>query len=144
MVFKRQRQSRAAAKCGSAPASHLGGTLPALGLGSGLELQGFYHDLFDLNRKQIAALAETRKLPIIAGWSEYAHAGCLMTYGVNFSDLFRRAAWYVDRIVKGTSPGDLPIAQPEKFELIINLKTAKALGIQIPPVLLATADETIE
>jgi putative ABC transport system substrate-binding protein len=101
-------------------------------------------DLFDLNRKQIAALAETRKLPIMAGWSEYAHAGCLMAYGVNFSDLFRRAAWYVDRIVKGTAPGNLPIAQPEKFELIINLKTAKALGIQIPPVLLAIADEAIE
>ena len=101
-------------------------------------------DLFDLNRKQIAALAETRRLPIIAGWSEYAHAGCLMTYGVNFSDLFRRAAWYVDRIVKGTAPGNLPIAQPEKFELIINLQTAKVLGIQIPPGVLAIADEVIE
>ena len=101
-------------------------------------------DLFDLNRKQIAALAEQRRLPIMAGWGEYAHAGCLMTYGVNFSDLFRRAAWYVDRILKGSAPGDLPIAQPEKFELIVNLKTARALGLQIPPVLLATADEVIE
>jgi putative ABC transport system substrate-binding protein len=101
-------------------------------------------DQFDLNRKQIAALAEQRRLPIMAGWGEYAHAGCLMTYGVNFSDLFRRAAWYVDRILKGSAPGDLPIAQPEKFELIVNLKTARALGLQIPPVLLATADEVIE
>ena len=83
-------------------------------------------------------------MPIIAGWSEYAHAGCLMTYGVNFSDLFRRAASYVDRIVKGTAPGDLPIARPEKFELIINLQTAKVLGIQIPPGVLAIADEVIE
>jgi putative tryptophan/tyrosine transport system substrate-binding protein len=101
-------------------------------------------DLFDLNRKQIAVLAEKKRLPIMAGWGEYAQAGCLMTYGVNFSDLFRRAAWYVDRILKGTAPGDLPIAQPEKFELIVNLKTARAFGLQMPPTLLATADEVIE
>ena len=101
-------------------------------------------DLFDLNRKEIAALAEKRRLPTIAGWGEYAHAGCLMTYGVNFSDLFRRAAWYVDRILKGTAPGDLPITQPEKFELLINLKTAKALGITVPQSFLVAADEVIE
>src|SRR6516225_5167542 len=98
-------------------------------------------DLFDLNRKEIAALAEKRRLPTIAGWGEYAHAGCLMTYGVNFSDLFRRAAWYVDRILKGTAPGDLPITQPEKFELVINLKTAKALSITVPQSFLVAADE---
>jgi putative ABC transport system substrate-binding protein len=101
-------------------------------------------DLFDLNRKEIAALAEKRRLPTIAGWGEYAHAGCLMTYGVNFSDLFRRAAWYVDRILKGTAPGDLPITQPEKFELVINLKTAKALGITVPQSFLVAADDVIE
>ena len=74
-------------------------------------------DLFDLERRQIGALAMQRRLPTMTGWSEYAHAGCLLAYGVNFSDLFRRAGWYVDKILKGSAPGDLPIAQPENFRV---------------------------
>src|SRR6516165_8155443 len=101
-------------------------------------------DLFDLKRRQIATLAVQAKLVTMTGWSEYAHAGCLVAYGVNFSDLFRRAASYVDKILHGTAPGDLPIVQPEKFELVVNLRTARALGLTIPAPVLVEANEVIE
>ena len=84
------------------------------------------------------------RLPSIYEDKHYVEVGGLMSYGPSFSDLFRRAASYVDRIFKGAKPGDLPIEQPTKFELVINLKTAKALGLTIPPALLLRADQTIE
>ena len=96
------------------------------------------------NRNQIATLAQKHRLPSIFGTKDYADAGGLMAYGPNVSDLWRHAASYVDRILKGAKPADLPIEQPTKFELIINLKTAKALGLTIPPSLLARADEVIQ
>jgi putative tryptophan/tyrosine transport system substrate-binding protein len=95
-------------------------------------------------RTQMAELAVKSRLPAIYDRSEYVEAGGLMTYGVNFSDLDRRAATYVDKILKGAKPADLPVEQPIKFELIINLKAAKQIGLTIPPNVLARADKVIK
>ena len=93
--------------------------------------------------KRIADLAARHQLPTV-GFIEYARAGGLLAYGVNFSDLWRRAAVFVDKILKGARPADLPVEQASKYELVINLKTAKALGLTIPPSLLQRADQVIE
>ena len=95
-------------------------------------------------RKQIAELAAKAHLPSISGMREYTEAGGLIAYGPDFLDLERRAATYVDKILKGAKPGELPVEQPTKFELLINLKTAKALGLTIPHRLLQWADEVIK
>jgi putative tryptophan/tyrosine transport system substrate-binding protein len=96
-------------------------------------------------RQRIAELSLNHQLPLVAaGPREYALAGALVTYGASITDLFRRSATYVDKILKGAKPGDMPIEQPIKFDLVVNLKTAKALGVQIPDKMLAIADEVIE
>jgi putative ABC transport system substrate-binding protein len=100
--------------------------------------------IFTNQVRQIAELAVQRRLPSIYGTSEYVDAGGLMSYSTSLLDLERRAATFVDKILKGAKPGDLPIEQPTKFELIINLKTAKALGLTIPPSLLLRADQVID
>ena len=96
------------------------------------------------NRVRINILAVGSRLPTIMGFREPVEAGGLMSYGPNFEDLFRRAAAYVDKILHGTNPGDIPVEQPTKFELVINLTTAKALGLSVPPALQARADEMVE
>jgi ABC-type uncharacterized transport system substrate-binding protein len=96
------------------------------------------------HRTQVVNLAVKSRLPVIYGQSEFVEAGGLMTYGVSFTDLFRRAAAYVDKILKGTKPADLPVEQPKKFEFIINLKAAKQIGLTIPPNVLARADKVIK
>jgi putative ABC transport system substrate-binding protein len=97
-----------------------------------------------LHRSQIVGLLTKHRLPAIYPFRAFAEAGCLMTYGPNMADLWRRAADFVDKILKGAKPADLPVDQPTKFELVINLKTAKALGLTIPPSLLQRADQVIE
>jgi len=95
-------------------------------------------------RRRMADLAIKHRLPSVATVRQWAEAGVMMSYGASFVDLWRRAATYVDKILKGAKPADLPIEQPTKFELVINMKTAKALGITIPPSLLLRADYVIE
>jgi len=100
--------------------------------------------LAQTNRMRINTLALVSRLPTMYGARTYVEAGGLMSYGADYNDLFRRAAGYVDKILRGARPRDLPVEQPTTFALIINLTTAKALGVQIPPMLLARADEVIE
>ena len=96
------------------------------------------------HRKQLVELAAKNRLPSMCEQSTWTDDGCLMSYGPSQTDRNRRAAIYVDKILKGAKPADLPVEQPAKFELVINLKTAKALGLSVPPSLLGRADQVIE
>jgi putative ABC transport system substrate-binding protein len=100
--------------------------------------------IFFSKGRRIVELAADHKLPAIYGAREFVIIGGLMSYGADQRDLFRRAAAYVDKILKGAKPGDLPVEQPTKFELVVNLKAAQPLGLAIPPSILARADEVIE
>jgi ABC-type uncharacterized transport system substrate-binding protein len=105
---------------------------------------GFVACLFSFNRRRIADFAAKNRLASMFTTGQSVEAGGLVSYGTSFADLFRRAAVYVDKILKGAKPADLPVEQPTKFELVINLKTAKALGLTIPQSVLARADRLIE
>jgi len=100
--------------------------------------------MFNTERRRLVDLAAKNRLPAVYPWREFVDAGGLMAYGSDLADLFRRAATYVDKILRGAKPADLPVEQPTKFELVINLKTAKALGLTIPQSLLGRADEVIQ
>jgi putative ABC transport system substrate-binding protein len=101
-------------------------------------------NMFRGHRVRVVELAAKHRLPSIFDAKVYVDAGGLMSYGPDLKDIYRRLATYVDRILRGAKPGDLPIEQPTKFDLVINLKTAKVLGLTIPPDVLARADETIQ
>jgi putative ABC transport system substrate-binding protein len=100
--------------------------------------------MFFTERGRLVDLAAKNRLPTVFPYREFVDVGGLMAYGPDLADLSRRAATYVDKILKGANPGDLPVEQPTKFDLVINLKTAKALGLTIPPSLLLRADQVIE
>jgi putative ABC transport system substrate-binding protein len=100
--------------------------------------------MFLAHQARIIDLAARHGMPAMYGVREVVEAGGLMGYGVDLPEMYRRGAFFVDRILKGAKPGDLPVEQPTKFELVINLKTAKALGLTIPPSLLQRADQVIE
>ena len=99
--------------------------------------------ILNSQRQQVVELAAKNRLPAMYPRPEFVEAGGLMTYGTNFTDLYRRAATYVDKILKGAKPADLPVEQPKKFEFIVNLKAAKQIGLTIPPNVLARADRVI-
>ena len=100
--------------------------------------------VFARNRHRLFELTRLHRLPTVSGTRFFAEAGSLLAYGANVYDLCRRSAVYVDKILKGTKPADLPVEQSTKFELVINLKTAQALGLTIPPTLLFQADEVLK
>jgi putative ABC transport system substrate-binding protein len=119
---------------------------PAIETLSGIA-QGLYvvtDPLLNTNRNRINALALTAQLPTVHGERAYVEGGGLLSYGPNFPDLFRRAADFVDKILRGAKPADIPVEQPTKFDLVVNLKTARALGLTIPETFLPRADEVIE
>jgi putative tryptophan/tyrosine transport system substrate-binding protein len=131
----------------SAPLETDGDLEPALASIAADRPQALYVHLIPLtfrHRREIAAFATAQHLPAVAGGSEFVNAGMLLSYTPDIATMFRRAGYYVDRLLRGAKAAELPVEQPTKFELVINLKTAKAIGLTVPHSLLARADEVIE
>jgi ABC-type uncharacterized transport system substrate-binding protein len=124
-------------------AEDIAGAFSAMGSAPTTALFVMHQPFTFVHRRRIVDLARSKRLVAVYGTREYIEAGGLLSYGVSPVDLYRRAAGYVDKILKGAKPADLPVEQPTKFELVINLKTAKALGLTIPPSLVGRADEVI-
>jgi putative ABC transport system substrate-binding protein len=120
------------------------GAFAAMVRGAAAGLLVFAHPTFVRHRTRLAELAAQSRLPAMYGATVHAEAGGLMAYAPSLADNFTRGALFVDKILKGAKPGELPVEQPTKFEFVINLKTAKALSLTIPPALLARADQVIE
>lgn len=118
--------------------------LDAIAAGPPQALIAFSEGFVVENRDTIIDFAMKQRLPLISGWAVMAKSGALLTYGPRLVESYRRTAYFVGRIIKGTKPGDLPIEQPTRFELVVNRKTADALGLTIPPSILARVDEVIE
>jgi putative ABC transport system substrate-binding protein len=125
-------------------ASELDASLQAAGEAHVQAIVTMDDPLIQSQRARIIAHAMGQRLPVMAEFRPITEAGGLMSYGPNQVDMWRRAAAYVDKILRGAKPADLPVEQPTNFELVINLKTAKAIGLEIPPTLIARADEVIE
>jgi putative ABC transport system substrate-binding protein len=125
-------------------AGDIGSAYEALAAGSVEVVVVEQSSMLVYSRKQIAEAAAEKRLPTVYGYREHVEAGGLISYGVNLNWCFHRAAYYVDRILKGEKPADLPVEFPTNIELVINLKTANSLGVKIAPTLLARADEVIE
>jgi putative ABC transport system substrate-binding protein len=126
------------------PVEKIDAAFEAMARGRAQAVLGLQGPLYYRERKRVCDLALRHQLPGSFELTEYTKAGCLMSYATSPTDLWRRSASYVDKILKGAKPADLPVEQPTKFELVINLKTAKALGLTIPPALLGRADEVIQ
>ncbi len=124
--------------------NELDGAFQAATMGRARALLAVPDPMFLVHRTRIADLALKTRLPMMAAETGFAHAGGLMVYGPNIPDNFRRAATYVDKILKGAKPADLPVEQPTRFEFVINLKTAKALGLTFPPSIMVRADQVIQ
>jgi putative ABC transport system substrate-binding protein len=121
----------------------LEGAFSVITRGRAEALIGLTNPTLNILQGRIAELAVRNRLASMFGWSEYPEAGGLMSYAPDVNALFRRAAYFVDKILKGTKPADLPVERPTKFEFVINLKTAKQIGLTIPPNVLARADRVI-
>ena len=119
-------------------------TFPSIAAGNSEAIVIFPDPVTIRNRQRIIDFGMARRVPVIGGWAIFAQSGALFTYGPRLTESYRRAAYYVDRILKGTKPADLPIERPTVFELVVNLKTANALRIIVPQSLLLRADEVIQ
>jgi putative ABC transport system substrate-binding protein len=124
--------------------AELDAAFPALAAGEPEALVVFPDPVTVRRRQRIIDFAETRHLPVISAWAIFAQSEALCTYGPRLTESYKRAAYHVDRIIKGERPGLLSIEQPTRFELVVNLKTANALGLTVPRTILARADEVIE